>query len=184
MSTGRINVDICYDLPAFIRRMMSYELGTSLSAEPPPVGNPCQPSPCGPNSECREQNGGAACSCLLGYKGAPPACRPECVLNTDCPTHLACIGQKCLDPCEGKCGQNARCTVQQHRPVCLCNSGYTGDPFRYCSPIPKSMFIFSMHNHQAFLPIFAFIETTFTGKGENVYLNVIFTQSFCNEIAL
>ena len=112
-----------------------------LSVESPPPGNPCQPSPCGPNSECREKNGGAACSCLAGYKGAPPACRPECVLNTDCPDHLACIGQKCLDPCEGECGQNARCTVRNHSPVCRCNSGYTGDPFQYCSPIPKSKYI-------------------------------------------
>ena len=39
---------------------------------------------------------------------------------------------------EGECGQNARCTARNHRPVCRCNSGYTGDPFRYCSPIPKS----------------------------------------------
>ena len=112
-----------------------------LSAEPPRIGNPCQPSPCGPNSECREKNGGAACSCLAGYKGAPPACRPECVLNRDCPIYLACIGQKCVDPCEGECGQNARCTVQNHRPVCRCTSGYTGDPFQYCSPIPQSEFI-------------------------------------------
>ena len=112
-----------------------------LSAEPPRVGNPCQPSPCGPNSECREKNGGAACSCLAGYKGAPPACRPECVLNRDCPIYLACIGQKCVDPCEGECGQNARCTVQNHRPVCRCTSGFTGDPFQYCSPIPQSEFI-------------------------------------------
>ena len=109
-----------------------------LLAEPPRPGNPCQPSPCGPNSECRDQNGSAACSCLAGYKGAPPACRPECVLNTHCPNHLACIGQKCLDPCQGECGQGAQCTVVNHKPVCRCEAGLVGDPYRLCRAVPTS----------------------------------------------
>ena len=109
-----------------------------LLAESPRPGNPCQPSPCGPNSECRELNGGAACSCLAGYKGAPPACRPECVLNTDCADHLACIGQKCLDPCRGECGQGAKCTVVNHNPVCRCDAGLVGDPYSICRAVPTS----------------------------------------------
>ncbi|KAF0298053.1 Neurogenic locus notch 1 [Amphibalanus amphitrite] len=115
-----------------------YQGCIQIKPDPPRDENPCQPSPCGPNSECRVKNGGAACSCLSGYKGAPPACRPECVMNTDCADHLACIGQKCLDPCQGQCGQNARCAVQNHRPVCRCDTGFTGDAFRYCSPIPQN----------------------------------------------
>jgi len=67
--------------------------------------DPCNPSPCkfqfylldytqlldlfntlisivgGPFSECKEINGVAACSCQTGYIGAPPSCRPECVVR-------------------------------------------------------------------------------------------------------
>ena len=109
-----------------------------FSADPPRDENPCQPSPCGPNSECRVKNGGAACSCLPGYKGAPPACRPECLLNTDCADHLACIGQKCLDPCSDQCGQGAKCSVISHNPVCRCNNGLIGDPYSICRAVPTS----------------------------------------------
>ncbi|XP_066901573.1 neurogenic locus notch homolog protein 1-like, partial [Halyomorpha halys] len=98
---------------------------------------PCQPSPCGANAICREQNGAGSCSCLPEYIGNPyEGCRPECVLNSDCPSNRACIKNKCQDPCPGTCGQNAECHVVNHIPVCTCNSGYTGDPFKYCNLIP------------------------------------------------
>ena len=97
---------------------------------------PCIPSPCGSNAICREQNGAGACSCVDEYIGNPyEGCRPECVLNSDCPSNLACISNKCQDPCPGTCGQNAVCQVVNHLPSCTCFSGYTGDPFRYCNVI-------------------------------------------------
>ena len=105
-------------------------------ADPPPR-NPCQPSPCGPNSQCREINGQAVCSCLPTYIGSPPGCRPECTVSSECPQNKACVNQKCVDPCPGTCGQNARCNVVNHSPICSCNAGYTGDPFTRCSPIPR-----------------------------------------------
>ncbi|KAL1140438.1 hypothetical protein AAG570_000370 [Ranatra chinensis] len=98
--------------------------------------NPCQPSPCGPNSECRIAGGGqASCSCQADYSGAPPNCRPECVVNTDCAPTQACIKRKCRDPCPGSCGHNAACTVHNHVPTCTCLQGYTGDPFTLCTQI-------------------------------------------------
>ena len=98
---------------------------------------PCSPSPCGSNAVCREQNGAGSCTCLPEYFGNPyEGCRPECVLNSDCPSNRACIRNKCQDPCPGTCGQNADCQVVNHLPSCTCRSGFTGDPFRYCSPIP------------------------------------------------
>jgi hypothetical protein len=100
--------------------------------------NPCQPSPCGPNSQCRELNGQAICSCVSGYIGAPPSCRPECVVSTECPQNKACISQKCIDPCPGTCGYNARCEVINHSPICSCPAGQTGDPFRSCFDVPKT----------------------------------------------
>lgn len=75
--------------------------------------------------------------CLPEYIGNPyEGCRPECVLNTDCPSNKACIMSKCQDPCPGTCGQNSDCVVISHLPSCVCRQGYTGDPFRYCNIIP------------------------------------------------
>lgn len=95
--------------------------------------NPCIPSPCGPNSECREVEDRAVCSCTIGMLGAPPNCRPECVIHQDCPSNRACLAQKCQDPCVGSCGFNARCNVQNHQPVCNCLENYEGDPYAGCN---------------------------------------------------
>jgi hypothetical protein len=97
------------------------------------TSTPCNPNPCGSNAQCREQNGAGACTCMADYVGNPyEGCRPECVLNSDCPSNRACIRNKCQDPCPGTCGQNADCQVVNHLPSCTCYQGYTGDPFRLC----------------------------------------------------
>jgi len=36
----------------------------------------------------------------------------------------------------GVCGLSARCSVQQHIPICTCIEGYQGNPFTACYPIP------------------------------------------------
>ena len=94
--------------------------------------NPCRPSPCGPNSECRIVNEHAVCSCERSYIGTPPACRAECTVSSECSQDKACINQKCADPCPGTCGINARCMVTNHNPICSCSPGFTGDPFVKC----------------------------------------------------
>ena len=99
--------------------------------------NPCEPSPCGPNAECRVVNDAPSCSCSPEFIGAPPNCRPECVSNSECPSQFACINQKCRDPCPGSCGANAECRVVSHTPMCVCPSEYTGDPFTQCTPRPR-----------------------------------------------
>lgn len=103
----------------------------------PTYVNPCQPSPCGPNSQCREINNQAVCSCLPSYIGNPPGCRPECVVSSECSYDKACINQKCVDPCPEKCGQNAQCRVNNHSPICSCIDGFTGDPFSRCYRQPS-----------------------------------------------
>lgn len=113
----------------------------SAAAPPaPPTPEPvtCTPSPCGPNAQCQIVGAQIACSCLPNHIGAPPNCRPECVLSSECPSQLACINQKCRDPCPGSCGANAKCNIVNHIPVCSCDTGYNGDPFSVCSPIPMS----------------------------------------------
>uniref|UniRef100_A0A6P7H9Z1 Neurogenic locus notch homolog protein 2-like n=1 Tax=Diabrotica virgifera virgifera TaxID=50390 RepID=A0A6P7H9Z1_DIAVI len=96
--------------------------------------NPCNPTPCGPNSQCREINQQAVCSCLPGYVGSPPICRPECVSSSECSLLNACINQKCVDPCPGTCGIGAKCQVINHNPICTCPSDFIGDPFTRCFP--------------------------------------------------
>lgn len=104
----------------------------NVTAPPIVIQNPCNPSPCGLNSQCREQNNHAVCSCVPTFIGAPPNCKPECVVSSECPLDKSCVNQKCKDPCPGTCGQNARCQVVNHNPICICEVGYTGDPFRRC----------------------------------------------------
>jgi len=116
-----------------------------------PETNPCSPSPCGPNSKCRDVNGLAVCTCLSNFIGSPPNCRAECVLNSQCSPDLACINQKCISPCPDPCGINTQCKVINHSPICICNLGYTGDPFTRCFPTPRKnifcpiSFIYSCH---------------------------------------
>lgn len=102
------------------------------------ISDPCNPSPCGPNSQCRQNNMQAVCSCINGYIGAPPTCRPECVVSSDCPLNEACTNQRCGDPCPGSCGRNAACSVVNHNPVCICKERMTGDPFVNCYPMRKN----------------------------------------------
>lgn len=102
----------------------------------PSAPNPCVPSPCGPYSQCRDVGGTPSCSCLRNYIGSPPNCKPECTINSDCASSLACINEKCKDPCPGSCGIAALCEVRNHNPVCICPTGYAGDAFVSCIPKP------------------------------------------------
>lgn len=105
--------------------------------------SPCTPSPCGPNAICKEQNGVGSCTCLPEFIGNPyEGCRPECVINSDCPSNLGCIRSKCQNPCPGTCGPNSNCQVINHLPTCTCVPGFTGDPFRYCQQMEEKGNIF------------------------------------------
>lgn len=131
---------------------------------PAPVDDPCIRNSCGLYAECRKIGKQAVCSCKANYVGSPPNCRPECIVNTDCPSNKACISEKCRDPCAGSCGQNTDCHVQNHIPTCHCQTDYTGDPFTLCSPI---------EGIQVNFYLFLF----FLWKNLNICLNIImFTQ--------
>lgn len=115
----------------------NYLIITVAIIEEPP--HPCNPSPCGANAICKELNGAGSCSCLPEYLGDPYlGCRPECVVNTDCPRNKACVNNKCTNPCPGTCGLNAECIVNKHTPSCSCIPGYTGNPLQACHLIPES----------------------------------------------
>lgn len=106
--------------------------------QPPTPANPCSPTPCGPNSDCRVVSGRPACTCAAGYISRPPNCRPECTIDAECPGNRACQKERCLDPCPGSCGAQTTCTVVTHAPQCACQAGFTGDPFAGCNPLPQS----------------------------------------------
>lgn len=102
--------------------------------ESPPVDRSfCSENPCGPNAECV----GNECRCIAEYQGNPyEGCRPECSTNAECNRDLACLRNKCTNPCRGTCGQHALCEVVNHIPICSCPPDYTGDPFSNCHPAP------------------------------------------------
>ena len=76
-----------------------------------PPRDPCEPpNPCGPYSTCLAVGGHPVCSCQPGYFGYPPNCRPECIVDSDCPSNAQqCVQRKCVNPCAGACGRNAKC---------------------------------------------------------------------------
>jgi hypothetical protein len=130
-------VSVCTDLHIIFH--------AAVQSRPMEKPTPCVPSPCGSNAVCREQNGAGSCTCLPDYVGNPyEGCRPECVLNSDCPSNRACISNKCQDPCPGTCGQNADCQVVNHLPSCTCQPGFTGDPFRFCNNLPPQRKILNL----------------------------------------
>ena len=103
--------------------------------------DPCTWSPCGIYSQCRNINEQAVCSCLPGFIGSPPGCRPECVVSTECSSDKACINKKCANPCPASCGLNTNCRVINHSPICTCKDGFTGDPLTRCFLLPRKKFL-------------------------------------------
>jgi hypothetical protein len=84
----------------------------------------------------------ASCTCIPDYYGDPYiACHPECLTNGECSLTLACINNKCKNPCIGACSSiNAECYVVNHKAMCTCRAGFTGDPFDRCVPTPSKTF--------------------------------------------
>jgi len=135
--------------------------------------DPC-PGACGIDAQCKVTGHNPACACRPGYTGnaydrctpipvspvvtptqppptsypqkppVTPEARPECVLNSDCPSEKACVNRACIDPCPGVCGPNAICKVNSHNPICSCVSGYIGDPTRSCYPRRNTLFHISI----------------------------------------
>ena len=104
----------------------------------PVVSDPCDPNPCGQNALARPSGDRCICSCPPGLQGDPYVlCKPECSVDSDCPSTLACISQKCKDPCvyDNQCGINAICQVRNHRSECICPPGYEGNAYQICKPI-------------------------------------------------
>lgn len=81
--------------------------------------NPCDPSPCGPNTQCSIlENGFSKCSCLTGYIESPNTIR-------------GCVPKS--NPCQpNPCGLGALCDINRD-PPCYCPESTVGNPYRTCS---------------------------------------------------
>lgn len=101
--------------------------------------NPCEPSPCGPNTQCSVgTNNFPVCACTPGFFGeadSEEGCKPECQVDDDCSSDLYCVNTRCVDPCPSACGINSLCEVNTHRPVCYCPAGFIGNPYTRCEEI-------------------------------------------------
>jgi len=106
------------------------------------VSNPCAPV----NAECFNQNHQAVCRCRPGFIGNPffsctPEPMPECIVDSDCPSQLACIDEQCQNPCTviQPCQAPAECRVIDTAPVrtmiCRCPDGYVGGNDGQCRPV-------------------------------------------------
>lgn len=88
-----------------------------------------------------DERGNCVCPIEFGYRldsrgNCIPKSGPECEVDDDCADHKYCNPntKTCDDPCQTKhCGINALCNATNHRAVCQCIAGYTGDPELLCS---------------------------------------------------
>lgn len=98
-------------------------------------------SPCVAPATCRLVDSSPIrtliCLCPDGYvtddvggcRTLPPIVS-GCERDDECLQDTACINAVCRDPCA--CGLNARCDIVEHRPVCVCQPGFYGDPKVAC----------------------------------------------------
>lgn len=115
--------------------------------------NPClYENPCSSRAECSVHNHLAVCRCPPGLLGNPyvdcrPEMRPECRVDTDCPSRLACLDARCQDPCSviEPCQRPSTCEVVPSNPVrtmlCVCPSGYISSGSGTCKPTPPVLTI-------------------------------------------
>jgi hypothetical protein len=84
------------------------------------------------------------CTCIEGFTGkGDELCQKitapieaGCSSDDECPSFQACISRSCVNPCttNNPCSSSARCSVTNHRALCTCPPGTTGDPYSSCSP--------------------------------------------------
>uniref|UniRef100_A0A0K2TAS5 Putative LOC101893139 [Musca domestica] n=1 Tax=Lepeophtheirus salmonis TaxID=72036 RepID=A0A0K2TAS5_LEPSM len=96
--------------------------------------------PCGKDAFCKVNYHVPLCRCPEGFEGDPSIeCKPPtplsigCSADSDCPVVEACLNTKCVDPCN--CGENALCRKINHKAVCFCPSGFSGNPEVLCEKL-------------------------------------------------
>lgn len=59
-----------------------------------------------------------------------------CTHNSECKPHQACVNRACKNACtiDRPCGISATCRPENHRAVCTCLPGTTGNANEECIP--------------------------------------------------
>lgn len=70
----------------------------------------------------------------------------QCRSNSECAGTESCFNGLCINPCN--CGPNAKCTVTNHYPSCVCLPGYSGNPQIGCVQCKYSI---SESNYQSLI---------------------------------
>lgn len=102
----------------------------------------CEGILCGRNAECTSKNHKPSCQCKAGYVGNPnddkSGCQEiECESSEHCSNDKLCDQYMCKIAClvNNPCGKNTLCSAENHKQVCYCQPGYTGDPNKGCHMI-------------------------------------------------
>eukprot|EP00095_Tigriopus_kingsejongensis_P004181 maker-scaffold47_size466558-snap-gene-3.38 protein:Tk04181 transcript:maker-scaffold47_size466558-snap-gene-3.38-mRNA-1 annotation:"hypothetical protein TcasGA2_TC011986" len=103
----------------------------------------CNSDACGENANCEASGNRATCTCPEDFQGdAYSRCFTECTEHNMCSESQACIKFRCLDPCysldKEPCGVGSNCEVKNHKPICSCPRGFTGDPFVSCREFTRN----------------------------------------------
>ncbi|UYV71427.1 dp [Cordylochernes scorpioides] len=90
--------------------------------------------PCAVGAICINLVGGYHCECPPRMSGDPykTGCRGSagCSSDRQCPKNAICDtrGGACVDPCATSwCGPNSECYAENHKAVCKCKPGFTGN---------------------------------------------------------
>ncbi|CAL4164603.1 unnamed protein product [Meganyctiphanes norvegica] len=111
----------------------------TLAPQPTPaagiVGDQCRSNPCGVGAVCTR----GSCTCPPDSIGNPHvSCRKiECQQHSECRMDQTCFAYTCKNPCNTNqapvCAENAECIPNVHQGLCICKSGYEGDPLKSCT---------------------------------------------------
>lgn len=117
---------------------------------------PCSNITCNEPAECRVHQHEVYCVCPPGYQSTEDGCEktgePQCAIDIDCPSGLACLYSTCVNPClqSTPCGDNAVCRVINTLPVrtmiCECKPGYKGNALVECTPYLRKFLMFCYIN--------------------------------------
>lgn len=109
----------------------------------------CDDQSCGKNAMCHGRKHQPTCTCRDGTVGNPfVECntqrdppKPDCTIDTECASQLACINQRCENPCARSqiCSRDQTCTVSDTNPlrtlICKCPVDMVADANGNCKPI-------------------------------------------------
>jgi hypothetical protein len=111
---------------------------SDCSADKSCINSICRdPCNCGPHSVCRIKDHKPVCSCEQGYEGNPEieCIKIGCTSNEECSGQHVCQNRQCIPVCASdgtSCGILAQCSGINHRAICECAPGLTGDPSSSC----------------------------------------------------